>query len=85
MAPRSRLWAKARSTISARSLKACRATWDKSRARILVKYPSISFQKTYGTSTQDGNTIAYRSEAWPFIPVWRLGMGHSVHPTALSH
>ena len=36
MPPRSRLWAKQRSTISARSLKASRATPDLSRARLLV-------------------------------------------------
>ena len=36
MPPRSRLWAKERSTISARSLKALRATSDLSRARLLV-------------------------------------------------
>ena len=36
MPPRSRLWAKQRSTISARSLKASRATPDLSRARLSV-------------------------------------------------
>ena len=36
MPPRSRLWAKERSTISARSLKASLATPDNSRVRLLV-------------------------------------------------
>ena len=36
MPPRSRLWAKQRSTISARSLKASRATPDLSRARLIT-------------------------------------------------
>ena len=36
MAPRSRLWAKERSTISARSLKASRAIPDLRRTRLLV-------------------------------------------------
>ncbi len=36
MPPRSRVWANERSTISARSLKASRATPDLSRTRLLV-------------------------------------------------
>ena len=36
MPPRSRQWANERSTISARSLKASRATPDKSRAQLLL-------------------------------------------------
>ena len=31
-------------------------------------------------SRETVSTIEYRSEAWPFIPVWRLGMSRSVHP-----
>ncbi len=29
---------------------------------------------------QKPSTTEHRSKAWPFIPVWRLGLGHAAHP-----
>ena len=57
MPPRSRLWAKQRSTISARSLKASRATPDLSRARLLV-----TARRAASSPCQRENAEVYRLE-----------------------
>ena len=31
-------------------------------------------------TAENGNTFEHRSKAWPFIPVWRLGLVHVILP-----
>ncbi len=39
------------------------------------------FPRWFLPTAENGSTIENRSKAWPFIPVWRLGLGHAAHPS----
>ncbi len=39
------------------------------------------FPRWFLPTAENGSAIENRSKAWPFIPVWRLGLGHAAHPS----